>query len=183
MGFHYLIAMEAQHEVELKVLDINREEKERLLIDLKAEKIFDGVLRVTYFEPTPHLNVVRVRTEGDKTFLQVKHKIADTDDAKQNMEYSTEVSDHDELVKILRLMGHVVRDEFSKHRTSYSFQDCRIEFDKPQGKYSHIPEYLEVESDATEHIYRCLEQLDISKEKALPWHGKQVIDHYSEHSS
>ena len=169
-------------EIEVKILEINKEEVEKKLIELGAKKILDSNIHARIFDFDDDIlensnRLLRLRNEGDKFVLTFKEKISDKD-AKINEETEVEVSDIEKMIKILNALDLKIKMEAKKHRTSYKIEGTRFEIDTPLEEFSHIPTYMEIEAKDVETIYKYAEIFGFTKEQCLPWGFSKLKDHY-----
>lgn len=171
------------HEVEIKILEINRGKIENMLIAAGAEKVFDGRIHAVYYDFVDSSihergGTLRLRTEGDSTVFTLK-KLVEDKDAKVREESEVGVTDFRTMRSILESIGLSSWLEMSKHRTSYRLGATHFEFDKYHDAYEYIPEFLEIESTDVETVYRHAEMLGFSREDCRPWDALEVADYYS----
>ncbi len=171
------------YEIEVKILDINREEVERRLLSLGAKKVFDGEVHALYFDSADHSirdkkDTLRLRRTGEKTALTFK-KHVENPDFKVREEKEVEVSDFGIMQSMLESMGFSVWLEMKKNRTTYAIEGLHFEFDKYHGQYEFIPEFLEIEAADAEQIYKYVELLGLMKEDCKPWDALQVAEYYA----
>jgi adenylate cyclase class 2 len=170
-------------EIEVKILEIDKQKIEKTLIDLGAEKVFDGHIQ-TYFLDfkdgtiVKAKNVLRLRKEKGKTELTYK-KVHSTQTAKQAEEYSVQVSDLEEMKKILENLGLDETESMEKHRVSYTLQNVRFDIDRYLDQYEYIPEFLEIEAENIDLIYEYAKLLGFKSEDCLPWSTSELTQHYS----
>lgn len=165
-------------EMEVKVIDINKEEIIKKLLDLGAKKIFEGDIQASSYDfeddrLTKDASFIRLRKMGDKPFLTFKKKITQ-DHAKVMEETETEVDDFDEMHRILLALGLKPAKDYVKKRTSYKLGKARFEIDE----YEKIPAYLEIEAPSIDLINAYVEKLGLDKEKVKTWTGKELLEHY-----
>ncbi|HUT43639.1 MAG TPA: CYTH domain-containing protein [Desulfobacterales bacterium] len=170
-------------EIEVKILEINRANVEKNLAKLGANKIFDGNIDTMFFDfkkstIIKQKNVLRLRKEADKTELTYK-KVHFTSTAKNAEEYSVQVSSLEIMEKILENLGLSVIESMQKHRVSYTLDDARFDFDRYSGSYGFIPEFLEIEAENTDLIYKYAVLLGFKEKDCLPWSTTELIGHYS----
>lgn len=175
------------HEVEIKILEIDRAKTEGMLIAAGAEKIFDGRIDAIYFdfaENSMHKvgGTLRLRREGDRTVLTFKKDVKDGS-AKVREEEEVEVSDFLIMRSVLEATGLSPWLEMSKHRTTWQLGAAHFEFDKYHDAYEFIPEFLEIESTDVETVYRNAEMLGFSRQDCRPWDVLEVAAYYSERRS
>jgi predicted adenylyl cyclase CyaB len=171
------------HEVEIKVLDIDRADIETNLIALGAKKTFDGEIRAIYYDSPDHSirktwATFRLRKEGATAVLTYKCHVADPD-AKVREEKEVTVSDFDVMQGILEAAGFSAWLEMRKIRTTYELGRLHLEFDRYLDAYDYIPEFLEIEGTDVAEVYRCAEMLGFRKEDCRPWDAMQVAEYYS----
>ena len=171
------------HEVEIKILDIDRADIEKKLIALGAKKTFDGELRAIYYDSADHFiektgGTFRLRKEGERAVLTYKHHVSDHD-AKVREEREVVVSDFDAMRGILESAGFSPWLEMRKTRTTYELGRLHLEFDRYLDAYDYIPEFLEIEGTDVAEVYRCAGMLGFRKEDCRPWDAVQVAEYYS----
>jgi adenylate cyclase class 2 len=169
-------------EIEAKILNINREEVEKNLISLGAKKVFDDDLLAIFFDfqdnsIKDNKKTVRLRREGNKTFLTFKSKISN-DKIKIMEEIETEVMDFDKTKKILESLGLLEYETTKKRRVSYKLGNVRFELDNYSDDLDFIPEFLEIEA-TVEEIYKYAELLGFKKEDCKPWSFFDLKKNYS----
>jgi predicted adenylyl cyclase CyaB len=171
-------------ELEVKILEVNREKVEQTLVNLGAQKIFDGDIRTLFFD----FNDSRIRTAKDLLRLRIEEKdkieltykkVQKTKTVKQAEEYSVEVSSFESTKQILELIGLYATEDMLKHRISYKLGNVRFDIDLLLGDYKFIPEFLEIEAENKAAIYRYAELLGFKANDCLPWSTEELIRHYS----
>jgi adenylate cyclase, class 2 len=111
---------------------------------------------------------LRIRTENSsKVIWTIK---GDTGRKLDSIEHEVEVSDGEELEKMLRLLGNELYSDLTKTRRKAKFKEFEICLDDVDG----LGTYIEVEKlfedhaadyeQATEEIWQLLEQLGIARE-------------------
>ena len=156
-------------EIEVKVIEINKEEMIKKLLSLGAKKVFDGDIQaITYdfFDNSLKKNesFIRLRLKGDKAFITYKKKIS-KDCAKIMEEIETEVKDFTLMQAILEKINLVPQKSYNKKRESYQIGDVLFEFDD----YECIPIYMEIEAPSSEIINEYLSKLNIPIERVKAW--------------
>lgn len=148
---------------------LNKEQREKVLAslkDLNAEFIKDefevnllyggGILE-------KEKALLRVRKIDDKTILTYKKQIKNELGVKQHTEYETEVSDGDEIEKIIKALGFQLGMVYEKRRQTWHLQNVEICLDElpfglfmeVEGKLSQIgliEMMLELESFTVENL-------------------------------
>jgi len=170
-------------EVEVKILEVNRKKIEEILVRLGAKKIFDGKIQTLLFDfengaIIKSKNVLRLRKEEDKAELTYK-KVSFTETAKIAEEITVEVSNIEMMKKILENLGLSVIENMRKHRTSYILNRARFDIDCYLDDFGYIPEFIEIEAENTDMIYKYAKLLGFNPEKCLPWSTSDVIKYYS----
>lgn len=171
------------HEVEIKILEIDRGKVEVTLAAAGAEKIFDGEIYAVYFDfadGSVHRagGTLRLRKEGDRSIFTFKKKVEDGK-AKVREEEEVTVSDFRIMRSMLESLGLTAWLEMRKHRTTWQLGSVHFELDKYHDEYEYIPEFLEIESADVATAYRQAEMLGFRHEDCKPWDALQVADYYS----
>ena len=169
-------------ETEVKIIEVNKAKAEKTLTNLGAKKVFDGDIETLFFDfkkgtIIKQKNVLRLRKEQDKTELTYK-KVYFTPTAKTAEEYSVDVSSLETMEKILENLGLSVIESMQKHRVSYTLDGARFDFDRYSGRYGFIPEFLEIEAENTNLIYKYAALLGFKEKDCLPWSTTELIGHY-----
>lgn len=168
-------------EVEIKILDINKDKVVQTLSKLNAKKMFDGDIS-TYFldfkDGRIHKSkdALRLRKEGDVIELTFK-KIKILESIKEAEEYSVHVSSLSETLKILQEIGLFVTQTMKKHRTSYLIGTARFDIDQYLDEYAFIPVFLEIEA-APDEIKKYSSLLGFQEKDCLPWSTDELVKHY-----
>ena len=105
---------------------------------------------------------IRLRQNGDKIELTIKYiysvaKEYNIDDVK---EIEINVSNFEEANKLIEEMGYYRKKLVEKKRTSYEYDDNKIEIDE----WPLIPPSVEIEGKDVEKIYKTAELLGYKKE-------------------
>ena len=119
-------------EREVKVLNIDKEEIERKLINLGAVLIKDEEqINIRFdtednFLKNIHKSYLRVRITKNLLNGEIKNtltfkKSVSRDKIRVNEEIETEISNSDETIKILQLLGYYKKRPGFKHRRSYLY--------------------------------------------------------------
>jgi adenylate cyclase class 2 len=170
-------------EIEVKILEIRKQKVEEELLKMGARKTFDGEMETFFYDFRDGAiikakNVLRLRREDDKVVLTYKN-VAGTKKAKIAQEYSVDVSNLAIMQKILESLGLVLIESMQKHRTSYELEGTNFDIDRYHGRYSYIPEFMEVEAGSITLIHKFAKALGFKPEDCLPWSTVQVIEYYS----
>ena len=171
-------------EVEVKIIDIDREKVEARLRSLGATTTFDGDQVTVFFDYPGNpiataKNLLRLRKTRDKTQLTFK-KFIESESAKVRDEYEVVVSDFESMRLILESLGLSPTKRMEKHRTSYTLKSgVEVDIDKYAGEYSHIPELLEIEGENVETVHLHAKLLGFQPEECKSWTTFDLIDYYS----
>ena len=155
-------------EIELKFLEIHKEEMHKKLLSIGAEKKWSHQLRSVAFSgngfstrAANNEQFLRVRQVGEKVILT--HKGPSISEEFKSRE-ETEIVTHDsfeQAVAFLQTLGFVPEDESGKYRTHYEREDIHFEIDEWEG----LPPFLEIETQDEETMRSVCEELglDISE--------------------
>jgi adenylate cyclase, class 2 len=171
-------------EIEVKILEVNRMRIADTLSKLGAKKIFDSEIHSLFFDfqdgrIAKAKDVLRLRKEPDKIDLAYKKIETGETAVKSAEEYSVEVSSMEEAEKILENLGLHKTDDMLKHRLSYKIDNIRFDLDRYLGRYSFIPDFLEIEAENIKAIYKYADLLGYKAKDCLPWSTTELIEHYS----
>jgi len=174
-------------EIEVKILEINREAVEKKLIALGARKIFDDEIHAIYYDLQDNGlkktgKMLRLRKEGNKTILTAKLH-AENASAKEREEHEVEVSRFEDMRTVLESLGYTPWLEMQKHRTSYELEGTHVELDHYSGQHDYIPEFLEIEGRDIEAIRSCAKALGFSRLDCRPWDVTELIEYYAQDKS
>ncbi|MCK4662967.1 MAG: class IV adenylate cyclase [Bacteroidales bacterium] len=169
-------------ETEIKILEINRKEIEKKLIDIGAKKVFEGDMTATFWDFKDNSlkkskQIFRLRKEGEKTTLTFKKPVQDSS-AKVSQEFEVKVSDFSKMLMILEALGFINILIMKKHRISYKFENINFEIDNYVDDFDFVPEFLEIESDNFDSIINILEKIGYSKDDYVKFSATELINHY-----
>ncbi|MBW2973426.1 class IV adenylate cyclase [Candidatus Woesearchaeota archaeon] len=159
-------------EIEVKILDIDKDKIIKKIEEAGAKKIFEGDT-ISHFFYMPEEETLRLRQEGNKTFLTYKKKEPHKT-LKIMEELEVDISDIEEMKKILEKLGFKMRQSFTKHRISYKLNKARYEIDT----WPEIPTYLEVEAPTEKDIKDALEIIGLDIKNSVPWSANEVYKKY-----
>ncbi len=171
-------------EIETKIIDINRNEVEEKLLALGAKKTFEGEISAIFLDfadgsLTDASRMMRLRKENDQAVLTYK-VLSRGKYLKQSEELEVKVSDFRIMEQILESLGLRQWKGMRKTRTSYELDGVHFEFDKYLDEHDFIPEFLELESEDEESLYRMVEKIGFTKEDCKSWTAKDLVKHYQE---
>ena len=169
-------------ELEVKILEVNRDRVEEILANVGAKRVFDGEVETMFFDfkngaIAEAKNLLRLRKEKHKTELTYK-RVLGNQEVKAAEEYTVEVSDLERMKKILEYLGLYVVEKTQKHRVSYSLDRLHFDIDKYKGEHAYIPEFLEIEAESVDLINKYANILGFKAKDCLPWSTKDLIKHY-----
>jgi len=160
-------------EREVKVLNIDKEEIEKKLINIGAKLIKDenqinyrfdtddGILKKTYN------GYLRIRITKNLLNGEIKNTLTFKRGLKRsvlriNEETETEISDWENTAKILELLGYKQKKPGYKHRRSYKYENITFEIDTwDEDTYSKP--YLEIEMTSEEDLEKAIILLDLDR--------------------
>lgn len=165
-------------EVEIKFLEINKDEIIKKLEKLGAKKVFEGYITDLFFDfddmnLTKNGKLLRLRKMGNNTKLTFKEKIS-KDRFKVTEELELTVSDFEIMKNILENLGLKIIWKVEKHRISFVLGDVNFEIDT----YFGIPTLLEIEAQDETTLEKYVKLLDLSLEKGKTWTGREVLEYY-----
>ena len=154
-------------EIEIKILEINKQEMINKLIQLGAKKIIDDKVVAYYFDNNERTlssegKVLRLRKIGNKNYLTFKEKISDKEVSLRE-EYETEINNFEKMKLILLNLGYQIIALIEKHRTSYKINETLFEIDEHLNENSFIPCLMEIESTNKENINKYIKLLNVNK--------------------
>lgn len=160
-------------EIEVKVLDIDKNDIEKKLISLGANLIKnehqtnirfdtdDNTLKTTL---NAYLRVRQTKNLFNDEIvntLTLKKNIS-RDSVRINEEIETEISNFDETAKIMEILGYKRKRPGFKHRKSYIYENMTFEIDQ-WDEYTYSKPYLEIEVMCEEDLEKALKLLNIDK--------------------
>ncbi|MEL6626098.1 MAG: class IV adenylate cyclase [Bacteroidota bacterium] len=169
-------------EIEVKILEIDREAIEQKLVALGAEQIFDGELWALFFDhPDGQIkakgDVLRLRREGETCILTYKQHVS-KGEAKIMEETETVVENMETTMQILQKVGLQILKSTRKRRTSYQLPDGQVVIDDYADALAPIPVFLEVESPDMDALRRVVQALGYTMDDCNNWNTRDLIKHY-----
>jgi len=172
-------------EKEIKILEVNTVEIINRLLDLWAEKIFEGNIKDVYFDFHDNVSnkkqeaecIYRLRQKWEKNVYTVKHKKQlETDNEKVMVkeEVETWVADFENFSKMLKMQWMTPIRKKEKHRASYVLGDTAFDFDT----YNGIPTILEIEWPSWDKIYSWIKELLLHEKEHLVGWSRMLFDKY-----
>ncbi|WKZ31566.1 MAG: CYTH domain-containing protein [Candidatus Dojkabacteria bacterium] len=171
-----------QERTEFKILEVDRQWIAGVLAKSGAKLIFEGEIVTTYFDK-PSENLVRsgrrlrLRKKADVATLSLRDKYLESLKGFVH-EVEVEVSNYDEMLKMLKTLGYQEFKVFSKYRYDYEVDDVVVSFDKYQGDYDKIPEFMTIEADDEDEVYEWAERLGYAKKDCVAISIIDLINKY-----
>ncbi|MCI4667581.1 MAG: class IV adenylate cyclase [Bacteroidia bacterium] len=172
----------AFQEIEVKILEIDRDQVEKRLLELGGVVSFDGEMTAWFFD-TPDRqikdrgDVLRLRKEGENSVLTYKKHIS-MGEAKVMEETETLVDDPEKMSEILMAAGFEVIKHTRKFRKEYALHEAHVVIDNYQDELGPIPEFIEVEAENMEVLKRVVEGLGFGMDQCLNWSTRELVKHY-----
>ncbi len=174
-----------KQEVEVKYLDIDKEELEGKLKQIGAEKVGDVFLRHVAFDyPDYRLDKdnswIRIRDEGEKIVLAFKKRLGVTSqDGSTNDEGMEEievvVDSYEETKLFLKKIGLIEKHgEAQKKRSRWKKGSVEFDIDT----VAMIPTYLEIEAESWGDIDSVSKDLNLDPEKRKICSANQLYKIY-----
>ncbi len=174
--------MKDHYEIEVKVLEINKKELERKLKEIGAKRLFSyrKIIQENYenSELKKKSAAIRVRQLGKEVFITFKQfkEIKNNIKCCREIEFQA-VSDFKTIQNIFTFLGLKRYHRIEKTRTTYILGTTTFDIDSISKPFK-IPCYYEIETKTYKDIDKILKQLDVPKEKVLPWGTKQLLAYY-----
>ena len=161
------------NEIEVKVLNIDKELLENKLINMGASLIKKEMQVNTIFMDIDGdiedvgRGYLRLResenlTNGKKTSMITFKRNLSQDGFRENEEIETLIEDKDSMVRILSCLNIDVKNVGRKERLRYNYEGIQFDIDTwDEETYPHP--YLEIEVKDSNDIQRAIEILDIDK--------------------
>ena len=156
------------HEIETKVLEVDKEELKQKLESLGAKQIQSVRLVVDWYGPKGLTHdgddpwYLRVRSySGEKYEVTWKAKSDILGAARKHKEINFTVSDPERIGDLLLELDLEKYAHQEKDRTSWVLNDWQFDLDE----YPGMPAYLEIEGKSEEHIQEALKLLNLENHK------------------
>ncbi len=160
-------------EREIKVLNIDKNEIEKKLINIGAVLVKDenqinyrfdtddGFLKKTY-KGYLRIRIIKNNLSGEtKNTMTFKRNIK-RDSLRVNEEIDTDLSDWENAAKIIEILGYKRKRPGYKHRRSYMYQNILFEIDTWDEKTYSKP-YLEIEVSTDEELEKAIILLNLDR--------------------
>lgn len=140
-------------EVEVKILEIDKDEVISKLENLWAKKVFEWDVFNDFFE-NGNSKKIRLRQMWSENIMTYKEKI-DESWVKSQHEYEIKFDNYENIISILKWIWFIHYWKSSKTRISYSLWNIHFDIDK----LDWIPWFVEVESDNSDDVKKWVEIL------------------------
>jgi adenylate cyclase class 2 len=161
------------HEIEVKVLGINKPALLKKLAALKAKRILKPTLitELAFRRANDQKFLLRLRSVGKTNELTFKQDLRKAGDAfKTEREIETTVADFDTTRALLEQLGFTVFRHREKMREEFKLGNVKIEIDT----YPECPPYMEIEGDKSA-ITAALKKLGYGLEDSSSDTATQVL--------
>lgn len=165
-------------EYEAKILDIDPETTERLIVDRGGHKLGDQRLMRRYVydvSPGDQSKWIRLRDTGAGTTLTVKQITSDAIDGTHEIEVG--VDDFATTHTLLETLGFTAKSYQETRRISFTLDGAQLEIDH----WPQIPPYLEIEANSALEVTRVAHLLgytdtDLTSENTIRIYARYGID-------
>ncbi|OGI58298.1 hypothetical protein A3C60_02195 [Candidatus Nomurabacteria bacterium RIFCSPHIGHO2_02_FULL_37_45] len=165
------------HEIETKVLEVDKEEIKRKLNLLGAKEIQNTRLIVDWYGPKGLTHdgddpwYLRIRTTSDgKNEVSYKSLPQITGNTRHSDEINLNISDALTLGKLFENIGMENYAHQEKDRISFILKDWNFDLDQ----YPGMPAYLEIEGKSHEHVQEAIKLLNLENHKSIG-EGERVL--------
>ncbi|MCX8199935.1 MAG: class IV adenylate cyclase [Candidatus Micrarchaeota archaeon] len=172
------------YEVECKVLGIDRKETVRRLHKLGAVKASSQKLTSIIFD-TPGRDfkkcgwLLRLRTDGKAATLTMKTSVRKGRHIKTAEENEITVADFKCAKRVLEDMGFEAVGSFVMQRVTYTLGNAKVEICRYLGKYSFIPDFIEIEGPSVVAVQSAAKRLGYASSSLKPWSVHDLISYYT----
>jgi adenylate cyclase, class 2 len=166
------------HEIETKVLEVNREEIKKKLLDMGAVETQDTRLVVDWFGPTGLTHkgddpwYLRARSTSDgKVEVTWKSLAKVVGNTRQSKEINLNVAEMTTVCELFKAIGLENYAHQEKDRNSFTYKDWSFDIDT----YPGMPTYLEVEGSSHEHVNEALAMLGLLSHESISEGERKLI--------
>ncbi|MFO7794270.1 MAG: CYTH domain-containing protein [Candidatus Nanohaloarchaea archaeon] len=169
-------------EIELKILEIDKEDVERRLYEIGASKIFESEIHTELYrfenkDTIDDEGLLRLRVRDDEAFVTRKMASENPDsDLKIKEEIEFDVDNPDEVRNFFKSISLNKTLENNKKRVKWVKDDVEVVLDK----HEDIPWFLEIEADSKEKIEEMVEQLGYKMDRTVALGALELLDRYNE---
>jgi len=164
-------------EHEAKILDIDPEATERLILDKGGQKLAECFMRRYVYDIVPgdQSRWIRLRDTGSETTLTVKQITSDAIDGTHEIEAS--VDDFAATNALLGVLGFTAKSYQETKRTSFILDGAQVEIDA----WPQIPTYLEIEAGSKDEVVRVAgllgyNEADLTGENTIKIYARYGVD-------
>jgi adenylate cyclase class 2 len=165
-----------KNELEVKILDIDKDVLTMRLRKLGAKQLQDTKLEVYWFGVKGGLDkqkwYLRIRKYSDgKIEVTWKGKSKKLGVSRTHKEINFLISDFESMSNLFKELGLVNHAFQEKYRTSWQLKDWRFDLDT----YPGMPPYLEIEGTSEKHIQEAIKLLGLENHKTWNEGEKTLI--------
>lgn len=169
-------------EIELTILEIDKNEIIQKLEKLGAQKIFEWEIYDIHYDfickKIKSLDKMwksfRIRKKWEKFLYTVKKDVETDKNVKIKEEFEKEIDNFDDFKKNIELCGFKKVKEKIKYRISYKFGNFTFDIDD----YYKIPVSLEIEGESYEKIMEMVKILNLENHKIVNFSHSKLFAHY-----
>jgi predicted adenylyl cyclase CyaB len=179
-----MAASDENHEIEVKILEVDPAAMASRLKELGATLEFSGEMHAIFFDDAEgHVgaegNALRLRREGDASVLAFKRRLR-KDTAKVMDEQETAVSCFDTMRRILAGLGYNEIAETRKWRDEFELPatNAKVVIDRYKDALSCVPPFIEVEAESEALVISVVKMLGLSPDDCLSWDTRDLAKHY-----
>jgi adenylate cyclase class 2 len=161
-------------EHEAKVLDIDPEATEQLILAKGGQLLGDKLMRRYVYDITPgdQSKWIRLRDTGTEVTLTVKEITSDAIDGTHEVEVV--VSDFETTNQLLAALGFTPKSYQENKRTSFLLDGAEVEIDS----WPRIPPYMEIEAPSRKDVVRVAELLGYTEDELTGENTTKVYARY-----
>lgn len=174
-------------EIEIKILEIDSQELQNTLLQLGAQKTFEGFIHDIYYDFPDELEnkmeangrMFRLRKKGEEHIYTIKNKrkvLRGEEGVVKKDEHETSITNIESFAKVLEKYGMKKTREKKKQRISYEYDGVVFDIDDYQ---NGIPILLEIEAQSKEVIDIWIQKLWLSEHKVLSWGSRKLFKYYN----
>lgn len=174
-------------EKEIKILEIQKEEIEKKLLELWATKTFDWFIHDIYYDfpewkslkLEDNKRLFRVRKKWEEHLYTIKRKRNKKKEwwekwLKVADEWENTITNVESFTKVLEKYWMTKIREKMKHRTSYKINDIEFDIDD----YEYIPTLLEIEAPENTDIKKYIKLLWLENHIQKKFWSRKLYDYY-----
>lgn len=160
-------------ELEIKLLEINKQKIERKLLSLNAQLLYDGLLRNAIFHVVTVNDYEYVRVRSDGTQTTITYKEVKKDGLTSN-EIEIETKSFDTSIELLTTIGLKKKRYDEKYRRRYKLNRVFFDFDT----WPQIPTYLEIEAPTKYEIIEACQSVNLEFDNRFMGDTHDVFRYY-----